>query len=280
VSVTIPYSHPDLEKDRYFEKKVTIQVPLGIQVLDYRSEKKGERMIIGDKYWDSPQTANYDGISYSSNLIIRDHRPEIAKLYGKPADQLVAPEGYEFTGEFRKAVLGETLMTDWTHEAYTPREDTLQYYSERLILRPIVKISAVAGPYVDFQALKDFGYTPPPTAEDIKERYGRELLDTFYGRPDVIQDVPGFTFTGRLQSVPPGDWYLNTAGQPKKSGKYGTVGLYLTLNKIAGPRIITYTLTALDDVAEGEAMYCQDDMGGMMTDTLDTDYTYTRSEVE
>jgi hypothetical protein len=209
---------------------------------------------------------------------------EIEKLYGKWYTDLIAPEGYEFTGEFRVGRKKECYLDRFTlglcgpiaQDDYDVRGGT----SKRLILRPIAKkTDLTTDPSVDWY--KDYTPVPPPppTAEDIKEKFGRELLDTFYGRPDVIQDVPGFEFTGRLQSVPPGEWYLNTAGQAKQSGTYGTVGLYLTLTKVAGPRIITYTLTSREDLDGGEARYCPDDMGGMMTDTSDSSFVYTRSEV-
>jgi hypothetical protein len=51
--------------------------------------------------------------------------------------------------------------------------------------------------------------------------------------------------------------------------------LYLTLNKVE-PRIITYTLTDRSDIEGPEAVYCQDDTGGMMTDTSDSSLVYTR----
>jgi hypothetical protein len=240
---------------------------------------------MGGTFWDSLREAvMVAGCEYLYQIPVTDHRPEIAKLYGKPADQLVAPEGYEFTGEFREVWVDD----DWylnadlkgaancTKSGHCHPRFGHKYHSisrKSLILRPIAKKAEYRIP-ITYNAPP-----PPPTAEDIKEKFGRELLDTFYGRPDVIQDVPGFEFTGRLQSVPPGEWYLNTAGQAKQSGAYGTVGLYLTLTKVAGPRIITYTLTSREDLDGGEARYCPDDMGGMMTDTSDSSFVYTRSEV-
>jgi hypothetical protein len=207
----------------------------------------------------------------------RNEHDEIQKIYGKGTLSLHAPEGYEFTGEFRVPKWGDFMLTD-THNPWKPSGlslDVLERHAmKRLILRPVekkVEVKVTAPDLLDYLIYD---------AASVKYRYGTPALSHFYGLSllSVLHDYPGFTYTGRLEHVEPRTWYLSTTG-PRMTQGYGLTGLYLTLEKTGPARIITYTLTDRNDLAGDEAAYTPADDGSMMTDTSDGPTTYTREEV-
>jgi hypothetical protein len=261
--VTIPYSHPDLADDVYFGSLV-IQVPLGIEVLDYRREKMGEDVIFGPSFVIDRAVSNG---TISKNLIVKDHRPEIAKVYGKPAAELTPPEGYEFTGEFRLAGYEECILfsgltaVNWPFHGWTDKR--------YLILRPIETNHGKG------QSEVKRGFT----AAEVTQKFGKEVV-TFFVRIEELYDLPGFVYTGELTHPKAGNWYLTEGGWVGKAAS-NLYSLHFILEKIeTAPRIITYTLTDRADLEPGEAGYTPLEDGGMTLDNTNGPVVYTRSEVE
>lgn len=240
--------------------------------------------------------------AYSYQLPVEDHRLAIKQTYGKPAEELVAPEGYEFTGPFRDPEKYEWILLDTgvAHQVFDP-----SYWvgDPCLILRKIepkanvvsiadgIELSKQVAEHVDKHLGKGWVMGKPQglktdyTASEVRERYGRNVLEIVYGHKfnQFLIDYPGFSYTGKCEWVVPGGWYLSTSG-PKKhdGGKYKNhlVGTHLTMTQIAHlPRIVTYTLTAVSDLFENEAGYLPTESGEMVTATgSPAMYVYTRNE--
>lgn len=70
---------------------------------------------------------------------VNRHAPTIESVYGKPLEQLTPPEGWEFSGEFRKMALGDVgaQMLGGKFQAYTANECSIAYGDRWLILRRI-----------------------------------------------------------------------------------------------------------------------------------------------
>jgi hypothetical protein len=203
--------------------------------------------------------------------ILKDHRPEIAKVYGKPADELTPPEGYEFTGEFREADFGESYLsssasiTQWLYAG----DKTCGKY---LILRSIeIETNHGKG-----QTEVKRGFT----AAEVTQKFGKEVVTFFVQQLTELYDLPGFVYTGELTHPKAGNWYMTESGWVGKAAR-DMYSLHFILEKIeTAPRIITYTLTDRADLEPGEAGYTPLEDGGMTLDNTNGPVVYTRSEVE
>lgn len=178
-----------------------------------------------------------------------------------------APLGYEFTGEFRVPVVGEyflsSLRSGTAIESVT-RED--EDYP-RLILRKI----------------EDKPAAKPLTAAEVTEKFGKSVLEMFgYGRGLI--DFPGFAYTGKIESVIAGEWYVDGAQRIQKlHSPQVSIGSYLTLVPTTPPlpRIVTFTLTEASEFAGDEARYMPREDGSMEpvdTKEIPSQYYYLREE--
>jgi hypothetical protein len=276
--------------DRSFANHVA-NLPLGLVVTDYRKPFEGELFINNVTPFGTEYKAAEKDFFMQHCAILTDHRPEIARIYGKPADQLTAPEGYEFTGEFRAGREGEYVLGG--HYGTTEGKAIKMFeqfpncdrsnVKPRLILKPIEKKSvetrrfestiqngvysckevpveqleldlSLANLGAGTQGTYDVGYS---AAGLIRTRYSTEVLTHFYGSAleRVLRDYPGFAFTGELRRVNKDEWYLSTNGPRKNTFLMG--GIYLILRNLlpALPKRITYTLTPDVEFRDGEARF-------------------------
>jgi hypothetical protein len=108
--------------------KVTVEgveLPLGCKVVDYRVPNLNE-LFLGD---DGTVVEEKEDLTCWPVPIIKD---EIKELYGKPFNELVAPDGWEFTGEFRIPVVG----VDWLMYSSGGIDNCVfEYVVPRLIVR-------------------------------------------------------------------------------------------------------------------------------------------------
>jgi hypothetical protein len=231
-------------------------------------------------------------------------REEIKKIYGKSIFELTAPEGYEFTGEFRAARVGEIVVNEYapsmafvyTSQGINKPELILRKIEtkEEEDLSPAIKeIAEILGKRAAHKIADSLRtpeqlslpLSPAPvkgyTAAEVTERYGKNVL-TMFGYREPLVDYPGFVYSGLLTNVNPGEWCVSMVG-PRKWQNHATSS-YLTLIPTTPeqPRIVTFTLTAAEDFEDGEARYIQDDQGGFVTATGPevSTYAYSRSEVE
>lgn len=106
-----------------------LELNLGERIVDVRSPTKGETYILRD----DPTTRRLGGNPFipppPTAIIIVD---DVEKHYGKPFNQLDAPEGYDFTGEFRTPESDDEVLGKYGHNA------RMTYYTgdaKRLILK-------------------------------------------------------------------------------------------------------------------------------------------------
>jgi hypothetical protein len=187
---------------------------------------------------------------------------EVTTIYKKDFFEIEAPEGYEFTGEFRRAkaldyiLWGDGSVVEWLVSS------TIGKY---LILQPIT---------VPISAAKPTGLT----AKEVIEKFGTDLLSVHYKDLSRIVDFPGFVYTGSMCRVSPQVWYLDPWCDVVRQSST-THGLYLTLEKTDdAPRIVTFLKTERSELGPGEAGYALLENGGLTPDTSDSQFVYTREE--
>ena len=189
-----------------------------------------------------------------------EEQQEVTRIYKKDFFEIEAPEGYEFTGEFRRAKAGEHIL--WIDGSTTQWVGGTTE-SRYLIVQPIVTTLPT----------KPTGLT----AKEVIEKFGTDLLELYYS-PSRIVDFPGFAYTGNFCKVPAAAWYLLRSGELVIAG-YPTKSLYLTLVKTDNaPRIVTFLKTERSELKPGEAGYALLENGGLTPDTSDSQFVYTREE--
>jgi hypothetical protein len=116
--------------------KVTVEgveLPLGCKVVDYRVPNLNE-LFLGD---DGTVVEEKEDLTCWPVPIIKD---EVKKIYGKSFGELKAPDGWEFTGEFRPGALDEVILSGEGDlypigTAYSVTWSPILWHSPRLILR-------------------------------------------------------------------------------------------------------------------------------------------------
>lgn len=93
-------------------------------------------------YWLSngtvPTVYHWECLTNSPRLILRKKlTPTIYSVYGKLREELTAPKGYEFTGEFRQIKAGDSALDSQSYGAIHWIENHPELY--RLILRALPK---------------------------------------------------------------------------------------------------------------------------------------------
>ena len=115
--------------------------------------------------------------------VIEKYCVSIEDVYGVPFAALSAPQGYEFTGEFRPALSGE-----WYRKVHsnTPQPANHDSGEPRLILRALPTVESVYG---------------GQTLEQLKEN---DKTAKWHGDRNLK-----FEWTGEFRKVQPGDYFLS-----------------------------------------------------------------------
>lgn len=143
-----------------------------------------------------------------------EYNTTVESIYGVPFEDLTAPEGWEFTGEFRPAQMGETYLLD-TSYLLTGEGTT--------------------------HTVKGMG----PRTPGLILRKRRDPVEQYYGAPlDKLTPPKGFEFTGELRQLRKGDLFmgrhcLSAGKQDEWVAGFESLGRYLILRpaKPAGPTI-------------------------------------------
>jgi hypothetical protein len=109
-----------------------VTLPLGCKVVDYRVPNLNE-LFLGD---DGTVVEEKEDLTCWPVPIIKD---EVKEIYGKSFSELTAPEGWEFTGEFRAGTLGEWVLGSYGPEL--PGVTTPVQFGTQVIPEPWESVS-------------------------------------------------------------------------------------------------------------------------------------------
>lgn len=121
------------------------------------------------------------GLFPGPRLILRKKKDPVEEVYGKPLNELNAPEGFEFTGEFKIPAVPDYFLGKGSYGdcgVMSPGDSWVSGCSGRLILRKL---------------------SPPP----------HPTITSVYGTEDPKIPV-GWVKTGKFRRVGPGDYWLST----------------------------------------------------------------------
>lgn len=170
-------------KDVYGAPLSDLRAPEGWEFTgEFRPPLRGERFLRIDFVGAIDTSDDYE--SNHPRLLLKK-APTVEDIYGEPLHMLTPNDGYEFTGEFRVPVKGDTWLNRYPAGRYSPSKWATPVDSEdgpRLILKKA------------------------PTVESVYRGQSMEQLKR------NAEKIAGFKWTGVFRKVKDGDYILGATG--------------------------------------------------------------------
>ena len=176
---------------------------------------------------------------------------EIIKRYYYPPEKIKVPAGYKL-GPFREPKEDDLYLSTFGLVARHDPDET-PIFGKRLILEEV------------FEDLLQAAKNPVYTAEDLKRKFGEDVLQFILGHYLYfnLREHPGFSYTGDFRMVKPGEWYLSpTSGCPNQAPAIGMTGVYLIMRKEPVPAEkfpvkAVFVRTSLEETDDGELLFAR-----------------------